>query len=182
MPCNAIDAAGLLRTAIRCEDPVMFLEHKHLYRQPHGKGPYPGPDFTIPFGKARLHREGEDLTIVTYGATLRRSDLAAKELEKEGVSVEILDLRSLSPWDHEAVAASVKKTNRCLVVYEDNKSFGFGAEVAAWVADELFEYLDAPVGRVAAIDTPVAYQPDSEDFILPQTEDVVVAARRLVGF
>jgi 2-oxoisovalerate dehydrogenase E1 component len=182
MPCNSIDAAGLLRTAIRCEDPVMFLEHKHLYRQPHGKGPYPGPDFTIPFGKARLHREGDDLTIVTYGATLRRSDLAAKEIEKEGVSVEILDLRSLSPWDHEAVAASVKKTNRCLVVYEDNKSFGFGAEVAAWVADELFEYLDAPVGRVAAVDTPVAYQPDTEDFILPQTEDVVAAARRLVGF
>ena len=182
MPSNAIDAAGLLRTAIRCDDPVMFLEHKHLYRQPHGKGPYPGKDFTIPFGKARLHREGEDLTVVTYGATLRRSDLAAKQLEKEGISVEILDLRSLSPWDHEAVAASVKKTNRCLVVYEDNKSFGFGAEISAWVADELFEYLDAPVGRVAAVDTPVAYQPDSEDYILPQTEDVVRELRRLIEY
>jgi len=182
MPSNAIDAAGLLRTAIRCDDPVMFLEHKHLYRQPHGKGTYPGPDYTVPFGKARMHREGEDLTIVTYGATLRRCELAAKELDKEGVSCEILDLRSLSPWDHEAVAASVEKTNRCLVVYEDNKSFGFGAEVVSFVADELFEFLDAPVGRVAAIDTPVAYQPDSEDFILPQTEDVAKEARRLLEF
>jgi 2-oxoisovalerate dehydrogenase E1 component len=160
----------------------MFLEHKHLYRQPHGKGTYPGPDYTVPFGRARMHREGDDLTIVTYGATLRRCDLAAKELEKEGVSCEILDLRSLSPWDHDAVAESVKKTNRCLVVYEDNQSFGFGAEVVSFVADELFEYLDAPVGRVAAIDTPVAYQPDSEDFILPQTEDVAKEARRLLEF
>ena len=182
MPSNAIDAAGLLRTAIRCDDPVMFLEHKHLYRQPHGKGPYPGSDYTIPLGKARLHREGEDLTIVTYGATLRRCDLAARELEKEGVSVEILDLRSLSPWDHEAVAASVKKTNRCLVVYEDNFSFGFGAEIAAWAADHLFEWLDAPVGRVAAEDTPVPYQPESEDFVLPQTDDVIAELRRLIAY
>jgi 2-oxoisovalerate dehydrogenase E1 component len=182
MPSNSIDAAGLLRTAIRCDDPVMFLEHKHLYRQPHGKGPYPGADFTIPLGKARLHREGEDVTIVTYGATLRRADLAAKELEKEGASVEILDLRSLSPWDHDAVAESVKKTNRCLVVYEDNMSFGFGAEISAWVADHLFEWLDAPVGRVAAVDTPVPYQPDSEDFVLPQTQDVVNELRRLLEF
>jgi 2-oxoisovalerate dehydrogenase E1 component len=182
MPSNSIDAAGLLRTAIRCDDPVMFLEHKHLYRQPHGKGAYPGEDYTIPLGKARLHREGDDITVVTYGATLRRSELAAKELEKEGISVEILDLRSLSPWDHEAVAASVKKTNRCLVVYEDNISFGFGAEVSAWVADHLFEWLDAPVGRVAAVDTPVPYQPDSEDFVLPQTEDVASELRRLLEF
>ncbi len=182
MPANAIDAAGLLRTAIRCDDPVMFLEHKHLYRQPHGKGPYPGSDYTIPLGKARVHREGDDITIVTYGATLRRCDLAARELEKEGVSVEVLDLRSLSPWDHDAVAASVKKTNRCLVVYEDNISFGFGAEIAAWAADHLFEWLDAPVGRVAAVDTPVPYQPDSEDFVLPQTGDVINELRRLIAF
>lgn len=182
MPSNTVDAAGLLRTAIRCEDPVMFLEHKHLYRQPHGKGVYPGPDFTIPFGKARLHREGQDVTIVTYGATLRRSVLAAKELEKEGVDVEILDLRSLAPWDHEAVARSVKKTNRCLVVYEDNRSFGFGAEVASFVADELFDWLDAPVQRVAAVDTPVAYQPDSENFILPQTADIAKALREILEY
>lgn len=183
MPCNTIDAVGLLRTAIRSEDPVLFLEHKHLYRQPHGKGPYPGPDFTVPLGKARMHREGEDLTIVTYGATLRRADLAAKLLEKEdGLSVEVIDLRSLSPWDHDMVADSVKKTNRCLVVYEDNRTLGFGAEVAAWVADELFEFLDAPVRRVAAMDTPVAYEPDTEDRILPQTEDVVAAAREITGY
>ena len=182
MPANSVDAAGLLRTAIRCDDPVIFLEHKHLYRQPHGKAPYPGQDYTIPLGKARLHREGEDITIVTYGATVRRSELAARELEKEGVSVEILDLRSLSPWDHEAVAASVKKTNRCLVVYEDNISFGFGAEISAWVADHLFDWLDAPVGRVAAIDTPVPYQPDSEDFVLPQSEDVAIELRRLLEY
>jgi 2-oxoisovalerate dehydrogenase E1 component len=182
MPANAIDAAGLLRTAIRCDDPVLFLEHKHLYRQPHGKGAYPGADYTIPFGKARMHREGSDCTLVTYGATLRRSELAARELEKEGYDVEILDLRSLSPWDHEAVARSVKKTNRCLVVYEDNRSFGFGAEVAAFVADELFEWLDAPVLRVAAMDVPVPYQPDSEDFVLPQIDDVSAALHRLLEY
>jgi 2-oxoisovalerate dehydrogenase E1 component len=183
MPCNTIDAVGLLRTAIRCDDPVLFLEHKHLYRQPHGKGPYPGPDFTIPFGQARLHMEGDDITIVTYGALVRRADLAAKQLAKEeGVSAEVIDLRSLLPWDHDMVGESVKKTGRCLVVYEDNRTLGFGAEVAAWVADELFEFLDAPVRRVAAMDTPVAYAPDTEDRILPQTEDVFAAARELCGY
>ncbi len=180
MPSNAQDAVGLLRTAIRCEDPVIFLEHKHLYRQPYAKMPYPGADYTIPLGKARLHQEGSDVTIVTYGALVRRSELAAKQLAKEsGLSVEILDLRSLSPWDHEAVAASVKKTNRCLVVYEDHKSLGFGAEVAAWVADELFEHLDAPLRRVAALDTHIAYEPDTEDATLPQAEDVAEALREI---
>jgi 2-oxoisovalerate dehydrogenase E1 component len=180
MPSNTQDAVGLLRTAIRGEDPVMFLEHKHLYRQPYAKMPYPGADYTVPFGKARVHQEGSGVTIVTYGALVRRSELAAKQLEKEsGLSVEILDLRSLSPWDHEAVATSVRKTNRCLVVYEDHKTLGFGAEVAAWVADELFEHLDAPVRRVAALDTHIAYQPDTENATLPQTEDVAEALREI---
>ncbi len=183
MPSEARDAVGLLRTAIRCDDPVIFLEHKHLYRQPYGKAVYPGSEFMIPFGKARLHQEGSEVTIVTYGALVHRSELAAKQLEREtGLSVEILDLRSLSPWDKESVARSVRKTNRCVVVYEDHKSLGYGAEIAAWIADELFEYLDAPVRRVAALDTHIAYQPDTERATLPQTEDVAQALREIAHY
>ncbi len=173
MPSNAVDANGLLRTAIRCDDPVLFLEHKHLYRQPYAKGAYPGPDFCIPFGKAATVRLGRDLTLVTYGALVRRSLMAAEKLsEAEGIETEVIDLRSLSPWDQDAVAASVRRTSKLLVVHEDHKSFGFGAEVAAWAAQELFEWLDAPVQRLAGADTPVGYSPPLEEFILPQTAHV----------
>ena len=182
MPATALDAAGLLRTAIRCEDPVIFLEHKHLYRQTYDKSPDPGDDFTIPFGKARLVRAGEDLTLLTYGALVHRAELAAKKAAAEGVSVEILDLRSLSPYDWEAIGASVRKTNRVLVAYEDTRSFGYGAEIAARIADELFDELDAPVRRVAAADTWVAYNPGLEAAMLPQTEDLLAGIRELAGY
>ena len=173
MPSNALDANGLLRTALRCDDPVMYLEHKHLYRQTHNKGANPGPDFMIPFGKAKVVREGSDLTLITYGATVYRSVVAAKKIEEEhGLSVEVIDLRSLSPFDMEAISKSVSKTNKALVVHEDTLSWGYGAEIAARIADELFETLDGPVRRVAATDTFVAYHPDLEDYILPQVDSI----------
>jgi len=181
-PSNARDANGLLRTAIRSDDPVLFLEHKHLYRQPYAKGDYPGPDFMIPFGRASIVHVGSDLTIVTYGALVRRSEMAARAIEKEGIRAEVIDLRSLSPWDRVAVGESIRKTSKALVVYEDNRSFGFGAEIAAWIADELFEDLDAPVRRLAARDTPVGYFPGLEDAILPQTEDILREARDLHAY
>ena len=182
-PSSALDANGLLRTAIRCDDPVLFLEHKHLYRQTYNKAPNPGPNFMIPLGKAKRVREGRHLTVVTYGAVVQRTLVAAKQLEEQdGVSVEVIDLRTLSPVDWEAIAASVRKTNKVLVAYEDSLSWGYGAEIAARLADECFSWLDAPVKRVASTDTFVGYAPDLEDFILPQVEDLVQAMRLLHAF
>jgi 2-oxoisovalerate dehydrogenase E1 component len=181
-PANALDANGLLRTAIRCDDPVMFLEHKHLYRQAYNKSQYPPDDFMIPFGKAKTVREGNDLSIITYGALVQRSLVAARQAEQQGISVEVIDLRSLQPYDWNAITATVKKTNKVIVAHEDPLSFGYGAEIAARIADELFEHLDAPVRRVAAMDTFVAYAPQLEDTILPQSSDVAEAIAALRNY
>ena len=182
MPSTALDVAGLLRTSIRCDDPVMFLEHKHLYRQPYNRSEYPGPDFTIPFGKARVVKEGSDVSIITFGAIVHRAEVGAAQLQREGISAEIIDLRSLSPYDWEVISATVRKNHRVIVAYEDMLSWGFGAEIAARIADELFDELDAPVKRVAAMDTFCAYQPKLEDVILPQTDDITSAVRQILEY
>ncbi len=181
-PSNALDANGLLRTAIRCDDPVMFLEHKHLYRQAYNKSQYPPDDFMVPFGKAKTVREGNDLSIITYGALVQRSLVAARQAEQQGINVEVIDLRSLQPYDWNAITATVKKTNKVIVAHEDSLSFGYGAEIAARIADELFEHLDAPVRRVAAMDTFVAYAPQLEGTILPQSSDVAKAIAELKAY
>jgi 2-oxoisovalerate dehydrogenase E1 component len=182
-PSNAQDAAGLLRTAIRCDDPVLFLEHKRLYRETYGRATYPGPDYMIPFGKAKVVLPGTDLTVITYGAVVPRALQAAQKLEREnGVKVELIDLRCLNPFDWETIAVSVQKTNRALVAYEDSLSWGYGAEIAARIADQLFDQLDAPVRRVAAEDTFVAYQPILEEAILPQTNDLFRAMKELAEY
>jgi len=176
-PCTAQDAAGLLRTSIRCDDPVLFLEHKHLYRQTYNKGEYPGPDYMIPFGKGALRRDGTDVVVLTWGALVQRSLVAAQQAEKEGLSVAVFDLRTLIPYDWTGISELVQKTNRVIVAHEDQLTCGFGAEIAARIADELFHHLDAPIRRVAALDCPVAYAPDLEEEILPQSDDVLHAIR-----
>jgi 2-oxoisovalerate dehydrogenase E1 component len=181
-PSTAIDAAGLLRTAIRCDDPVLFLEHKHLYRQTYNKGEYPGKDFMIPFGKASLRREGDHVLVITWGALVQRSLLAAQQAEKDHFSVAVLDLRTIVPYDWEAIATHVKRTNRVVIAHEDQVMCGFGAELAARIAGELFEHLDAPVKRVGAKNVPVAYHPDLEEAILPQSSDVLKAIRETARY
>jgi 2-oxoisovalerate dehydrogenase E1 component len=183
MPSNALDAIGLLRTAIRCDDPVLFLEHKNLYRSVFGRAMYPGPSYTIPFGKAAIVKPGNDLTVITYGAVVPRALEAARRMGRErGVSVELIDLRSLSPYDWDAIATSVKKTSKVIVAHEDMQSWGYGAEIAARIGDELFHDLDGPVRRVGAMDTFVGYQPLLEDAILPQVEHLFTAMRELAEF
>jgi len=184
MPSNALDACGLLRTAIRSDDPVLFLEHKRLYREPYNRSPHPGPDFTIPFGRAKIVKTGQNLTIVTYGAVVQKSLQAAMQVERRNpdASIEVIDLRSLAPYDWNAIRSSVEKTNRVLVAHEDTISFGYGAEIAARIADELFDRLDAPVRRVGALDTWVGYHPQLENAILPQVDDLAREAERLLGY
>jgi 2-oxoisovalerate dehydrogenase E1 component len=182
-PSNALDANGLLRTAIRCDDPVLFLEHKRLYRETYGRASYPGHEFAIPFGKAKIVRAGSDITLITYGALVPRALQAAQRAEREhGIQVEILDLRTLSPYDWEAIATSVRKTSRVIMAHEDMISWGYGAEIAARIADELFDSLDAPVRRIGSMDTFVAYQPLLEDAILPQPETILKAIVDLKKF
>src|SRR5687767_13343200 len=181
-PSNAEDAAGLLRTAIRCDDPVLFCEHKHLYRQPYNKRPNPGPDFMIPFGKAAVPRDGRDVVVFTWGALVNRSLFAASQAEADGISVAVVDLRSLIPYDWETIAAFTKKTSRVIIAHEEQLTCGFGAEIAARVSDELFEYLDAPVKRVASLDCPVAYAPVLEEVILPGSADVLKAIKALAAY
>jgi 2-oxoisovalerate dehydrogenase E1 component len=181
-PSTAQDAAGLLRTAIRCDDPVMFLEHKHLYRQTYNKSEYPGAGFMIPFGKASLRRDGTDVLVVSWGALVHRALLAAHQAEKDGISAAVLDLRTIVPYDWDTIAGHVKRTNRVIIAHEDQLMCGFGAEIAARIAGELFEHLDAPVGRIGALNVPVAYSPDLEEAILPQSADLLKAIREIVKY
>jgi 2-oxoisovalerate dehydrogenase E1 component len=181
-PSNAQDAAGLLRTAIRCDDPVLFLEHKHLYRQTYNKGVYPGRDYMVPFGKASVVRDGADVVVFTWGALVQRSLLAAQQAEKDGISVAVVDLRTIVPLDWETIAAYTQKTNRVVIAHEDQLTAGFGGEIAARIGEELFEYLDAPVRRVASLDCPVAYAPVLEEVILPGAADVLKAIKATAAY
>jgi len=178
-PSRASDACGLLRAAFRCEDPVLFLEHKHLFRQPYARDPWPGSDHVVPFGRGVTRRPGRDVTIVTWGATVERSLQAATKLDTAGIDAEVIDLRTIVPYDRSLIHDSVTRTHRLLVVHEDTLTGGFGAEIAAWAADELFDLLDAPIRRVAALDTPVPYEPTLEAVVLPQADDIAAVAASL---
>ena len=181
-PSTAADAAGLLRTAIRCDDPVLFLEHKHLYRQTYNKSPYPGADYTLPFARSAVRREGSDVTVITWGALVQRTMLAAEQAHQEGIEVRVVDLRTIAPYDWDGIATSVEATNRVVVAHEDQLTCGFGAEIAARIASELFEHLDAPIKRVGALDCPVAYSPVLEEEILPQASDILGAVREIARY
>jgi len=181
-PSNAQDAAGLLRTSIRCDDPVLFLEHKHLYRQTYNKGEYPGANYMVPFGSSAVRRDGDDVVVLTWGALVQRSLLAAQQAEKDGISTMVIDLRTLMPFDWPTIASAVAATNRVVIAHEDQLTCGFGAELAARIAGELFAHLDAPVKRVAALDTPVAYYPELEEAILPQSADILKAIKETAAY
>ncbi|MGH3030424.1 MAG: alpha-ketoacid dehydrogenase subunit beta [Gaiellaceae bacterium] len=176
-PATPADAKGLLVSAIEDPNPVLYFEHKHLYRRI--KDDVPDERFTVPFGEARVHREGDDVTVVTWGAMVYTAAEAAQQLEEDGLSVEILDLRTLTPWDKKAVLASVEKTSKALVLHEDTHTGGFGAEIVATIAEEAFEHLDAPVKRITAPDTPVPFSPPLEKAFIPQVEDVVAGLKEL---
>jgi pyruvate/2-oxoglutarate/acetoin dehydrogenase E1 component len=181
-PSTARDAKGLLKAAIRDDDPVLFFEHKKLYRAPFLREILPQEEYVIPLGEARVHREGTDVSIVTYGAMVHESQKAADALAEEGVDVEILDLRSLMPFDEAAILETVKKTNRLLVVHEDTRTGGMAGEIAMRVSEKAFEWLDAPILRVTALDTPVPYSPPLEDYFLPQVDDILTACRYLATY
>jgi 2-oxoisovalerate dehydrogenase E1 component len=181
-PSNAADAKGLLKTACRCEDPVIFLEHKGMYRQSFAASPEPDVNYLLPFGLANVKRTGEDITIITYGMMVQRSLEAVRKLEEKGVDVEIIDLRTLNPLDKEAILKSVKKTGKVLIVHEETLFSGFGGELAAIIANEAFEYLDGPIMRVAAKDSPVPYAPPLEYAMLPQTQDIIDALEKLAEY
>jgi 2-oxoisovalerate dehydrogenase E1 component beta subunit len=179
-PATPADAKGLITSAIEDPNPVLYFEHKHLYRRI--KDEVPDERYTIPLGEARLHREGDDVTVVTWGAMVYTASEAAEKLEEQGISTEILDLRTLTPWDKRAVLASVEKTSKALVLHEDTHTGGFGAEIVATIAEEAFEHLDAPVKRVTAPDTPVPFSPPLEKAFIPQVEDVVAGVKELAEY